>query len=245
MNKHILFLTLLITANHVFTQEKNSDRYDIGISYGLNPINIYLGKYTVQFRNNLNDKWHLKYALSYNKTISDERQSKDLIFENGTDKILRTQREFQLNFMGRFGTDYNPIKYLQLGAEVLLGYGKGNSYIVDENEDPYYDLGLEHIYEYNNTSKPYLSQDQSVPNRQYVQFVDSNNYLSTGLSVQIGAYWPFLGRWQVGVNYSPELLRYNLLNTKSKSTVVGSYDSDFSSFNVVNHFVNFDLKFKL
>ncbi|MBD3637442.1 MAG: hypothetical protein HUJ25_08825 [Crocinitomicaceae bacterium] len=244
MNKCIVTLIFVITTNQVFTQESIDYKYDIGIRYGLNPVNIYQGNYGVQLRNKLSNKWHLKYALTYNKTVSDERKSKELIYENGTDKILRTQGEYQLNFAGRFGCDYSPIKYLRLGVEVILGYGIGNSYLVDENEDPHYDGGMEHIYEYNNASKPYISPDQGVPNRQYVQFVDSNEYLNTGVSVQVGAYCPIRKRWEIGINYSPALVRFNLLKTKSKSNAVGPFDNNYSSFNVINHFINLVVKFK-
>lgn len=243
--KSIFFaLLLLFSVNQVVAQEEVDYKYDIGIHYGLNPVQLNLSQLGVCFRNELNDKLHLKYTLTYNKTVSEDRQSRVLIYESGTDKILRTQGEYQNHFAGRFGTDYSPVKYWRLGAEVILGYGKGNSYIVDENEDPNYESGLEHIYDYNNTSRPDLSADQTAPSRQYVQFVDMNQYVSTGVSVQIGAYVPFLKRWQIGVNYSPELVRYNLLNTQSRSTVVGPYQEDFTSFNTLNHFVNFDLKFQ-
>jgi hypothetical protein len=245
MKVYLIALAFLITNNLLFSQQNRNFKYDVGISYGLNPANLKLGQYGLYFRNELNDKWHLKYALTHNKTISDDRQTKVLIYENGAEKILRTQGEFQVHFASRFGTDYSPINYLRLGAEAILGYAKGNSYIVDENEDPNYDYGIDHIFEYNNTSVPNIDQSSVQQRSQYVQFVDANHYLSTGVSIQIGTYFSFLKRWEIGVNYSPELVRYNLLNTESKSIVVGPYDTGFTSFNVVNHFVNFDLKFKL
>ena len=244
MKSNLLALLLLFSANQLMAQEDVNYKYDIGIQYGLNPVQGDLSKFGINFRNELNDKFHLKYALTYNETVLDDRQSKELIYESGTDIILRTQGEFQRHFAGRFGTDYDPVEYLRLGVEVIFGYGSGNSYIVDENEDPNYENGLDHIYDYNNTSRPDVSADQTAPSQQYVQFVDANHYLSTGLSVQIGAYVPFLKRWQIGVSYSPELVRYNLLNTESRSIVVGPYMEDFTSFNAVNHFINFDLKFQ-
>ncbi|MDX1651611.1 MAG: hypothetical protein R3277_03905 [Brumimicrobium sp.] len=57
-------------------------------------------------------------------------------------EFIHKVASIQQSFAGRFGSDFSSVNFLRLGAEVILSYGTGNSYLVDENEYPYYDGGM-------------------------------------------------------------------------------------------------------
>lgn len=235
----ISIFAMIVFSSISQSNPKKSFDHDISLIGGMSFSNINFIKYGLMYRYMINDQWKLKLSAYHGKFTTS--WSEDIpFFSSDSLIILRDRININNRFIVKTGFDKTIFTHFVLGADLVFGYNKENRFALDkglayDSNSQNWQTCVECVYDF--YAQPYKSginfQTASLQERPYVNRYTPTKYLIYGISANIGVNCPLGQRFELGAQYSPEIVwHYNINN-------------NFRSFMKFNHSVDLLLRFKV
>ncbi len=174
-----------------------------------------------------------------------------LVFESDSLEIYRSQTLDHQVYTSRIGLDFELNNYLTFGSELIFGMNSTGIGMYDtgkhlDGETGSWENCYECVYDYHGNIQ--LGQDfgtATLNNRPYSALMGINKYIVYGLALNIGAKLPIKNRWEIGLFYSPELVRNQLIESTIFYEGADQVERDFDSFTKIHHYADLIVRFKI
>ncbi len=213
-----LIMSLCISAS-AFSQEATSPiqhvrNHEIALSGGYNFANTPSRQFGLNYRYWLNDQWAIKASGMMQRFASISAPYGAPVYSSDSLIILQSSSTDQTSYFVRIGTDFSFYKNFYAGIDAILGTSRKMQ--ATQN------LGLEYdtltgtwyncsdcVYEYYGEVQLQAPEiDQTTAYTSTYTRLSGNNFFVYGLSLNIGANFPFSDRWSMSFEYRPAYLRY-------------------------------------
>ena len=233
------FLISLILTSAFFSvaqdQENKQFKNDISISGGLSIANQPFGRFGLTYRRFIENTWKLKFSANYDEFYSHNTHHNHTLHSSDSLIIIRDQAVYNNNYSANMGVDKTLFDFLLVGVGLNVGYSSEE--IITDDTGLGFDTisqqwescnGCVHSYH----GQPYDFNYSSSSVSDYVRSNNGNSYFTYGILGSLGVYHPIENRWELALQYSFGILRYQSLNNSS-------------SFNKFHHYTDFILRFKI
>ena len=230
-------VSLFLICINTIAQEQNNNSFKnhLSLSGGISIDAKSFGRYGLVYGRLISNSWKLKASFYYDRNSSELVPNSTPVFSSDSLIILRTSSTVNNRYTSKFGFDYKVLKIFRAGIDLNIGYSTQDVFNRDKGltyDSTYQEWWtcIECVYEYNNDANSYIHPDPSQSGSPYYLRSSSRNYLVYGLSVNLGVDYPLAERWEVSLQYSPEIARYQALNSGTSFTKFHHYTDLFLRF---------------
>jgi len=237
MKTLVICLSLLISITSIAQEQNNTNlKNDLSISGGISIDAKSFGRYGLIYRRGINESWKLKASMYFDRYKSNPIPNNAPVFSSDSLIILSTSSTINNRYTFKFGFDYNLFKIFRIGTDLNIGYSTRESFNQDKGLEYNSDYQqwqncVECVYEYYGDANSYNQPDPSQSGSTSYLRSNSTNYLVYGLSANLGIDYPLTEKWEVSLQYSPEIAMYQ------------SVDNGLS-FAKFHHYTDLFLRFK-
>ena len=229
-------ISLLICINSISQEQTNTSfKDDLSLSGGISIDSKSFGRYGLIYRRGINESWKLKASLYYDYNSSKPVSNNVPIFSSDSLIILSTSSIVNNRYTTKFGFDYNVFKFLRIGIDLNIGYSTRE--IVNRDKGLIYDTNyqqwqtcVECVYEHYDDATSYNPPNPSYMGSPNYLRGSTSNYLVYGMSANLGVDYPLAENWEISLQYSPEIARYQSVNNGFSFTKFHHYTDLFLRF---------------
>lgn len=238
--KKLLISLLILSSWHVSSQEKddNALKSDLSLSGGIALTENSFSRFGLMYRKPINNSLKFKVSGYYSKFYSYNSINDYTLHSSDSLIIIRNTEVYNRNFTLKLGVDKTLYNFLNIGADINLGYSqeqlvkfdKGVGFNPLSNQ---WETCNTCVYEYHG-HQVYPQMDNSqMGHLNYVRMENGRDYFIYGLSLNVGMFQPIGDRWEIAVQYSPDVMMFQ------------SLDGSGYMFNKIFHFTDVMVRFKI
>ena len=234
-----LLITLLILNSYIATSQEIDDislKSDLSLTGGVALSENTFGRIGLMYRKPINNSLRLKFSGNFSKFYSFTSLNDVTLHSSDSLIILRNREVYNQNFTVKFGIDKTLYNFINIGLDLNLGYSKESIYTMDDGIEfnpstNQWETCSTCVYEYHGNEVDNNPGNPGLPD--YVRSNDGLDYFIYGLSLNAGLYQPIGNKWEIAVQYSPDLMMFQSLDGSGKM------------FNKIFHFADVMVRYKI